>query len=136
MKPLSRFVSLVLLVFLLCSCNPPKRKPEVLADTFFFGHAYVDANGNGKLDADDPGLEDAQFVVVLSGGAGPAARTGKDGSAFIVIPGGLSKDDWPVTMRMEPPSDADYEAVRPAELVLEYPGSSADFLFTQAKKGD
>lgn len=107
----------------------PRPTPQILADTFFYGHAYVDANGNGEIDADDPGLQGAVFEVTLSGKGGSGALTGKDGSAFIIIPGGLSEKSWPVRARMRPPPDTDYELVGPEEIVLEYPQVSADFLF-------
>ena len=144
------FLSLLLL---LCSCSraaqpstpPPGQTPtptpkptskpaqKVLADTFFYGHAYVDANGNGEIDPEDPGLKGALFQVALTGGLGNSAKTGTDGSAFIVIPGGVSKAGWPVRARMNPPPDTDYEWVGPAEIVLDYPETSVDFLFSAPK---
>ena len=164
MKCLLRTIPLVLLVLLLCSCSrsdptpttlpddaptatptlstlpdgTPIRKstPKVLADAFFYGHAYVDANGNGKIDPDDPGLQGARFEMALSWGGGSAASTGKDGTAFIIIPGGLSEKDWPVKARMSPPPETSYEVVGPAEVVLEYPKSSADFLFIDSRQGE
>ena len=146
----SRTIPLVLVALVLCSCNSPeptpsatpddtptpKPTPKILADAFFFGHAYLDANGNGKIDPDDPGLEGARFEVALSWGGGSAASTGKDGSASIIIPGGLSEKDWPVRARMKPPPDTSYALVGPAEVVLEYPKSSADFLFTDSQQGE
>ncbi len=132
-------------LLLLCSCSRttqpstplPNQTPtptpgpttKVLADTFFYGHAYVDANGNGEIDSQDPGLEGAVFEVSLNDEGGSAASTGKDGSALIVIPGGVSKAGWPVRARMRPPPDTDYKLVGPEEIVLEYPQVSADFLF-------
>jgi hypothetical protein len=162
MKYLLRTIPLVLVVLLLCSCGrptptpsvlpddtfptptltplpdhaaTPTPPPKILADAFFYGHAYVDANGNGKLDPDDPGLQGARFEMALSWGGGSAASTGKDGTAFIVIPGGLSEKDWPVKARMSPPPDTSYEVIGPAEVVLEYPKSSADFLFADSQQG-
>ena len=41
----------------------------VMADSFFYGYAYIDANGNGQLDTDDPPLEGALFVATDSRGA-------------------------------------------------------------------
>jgi hypothetical protein len=147
-----RILSLVSIILLLCSCTQPETplpatpEPEdtptpratrkILADTFFFGHAYLDANGNDEIDEDDPGLKGALFMVSPSGGAGLTAYAGSDGSAFIVIPGGLRETDWPVMARMEPPPDSSYELVGPEEVVLEYPKSSADFLFTEAQQGE
>ena len=163
MRFLSRTIPLVLVVLALCSCTWPKptpstlpddtatpkpmpsatpddkattkSTPKILADAFFFGHAYLDANGNGKIDADDPGLEGARFEVALSWGGGSVAFTGKSGSATIVIPGGLSEKDWPVRARMQPPPETSYQLVSP-EVVLEYPKSSADFLFTDSQPGE
>jgi hypothetical protein len=160
----SRTIFLVPIIFLLCSCYPPnptpsalpddtatpkpfpsatpddtappKSTPKILADAFFFGHAYLDADGNGKIDPDDPGLGGARFEVGLSWGGGSVAFTGKDGSASIVIPGGLREKDWPVRARMIPPPDTSYQLVGPAEVVLEYPKSSADFLFVDSRQGE
>ena len=114
----------------------PRKTQKVLADAFFFGHAYLDANGNGKIDEGDPGVKGATFVVSPSGMGGLTARTGSDGGAFITIPGGLSDKAWPVRARMEPPPDTSYELVGAAEIVLEYPKSSADFLFADSQPGE
>jgi len=127
MRHLVRAVPLVPLILLLCACTRPKR--EILADTFFYGHAYVDANGNGRIDEDDPGLEGAMFVVRLSKMGGLTARTTSNGRAMIAVPGGLSKKEWPVTASMNPPPDTNYELMAPTEIVLEYPAGDADFLF-------
>ena len=107
-----------------------------ICDKGRFGHAYVDANGNGKIDPDDPGLEDARFQVSLSWGGGSAASTGEDGSAWIVIPGGLSEKDWPVKARIDPPPDSSYELVGAAEVTLAYPKSRAEFLFKGSERGE
>jgi len=152
-KAVPRIAGFVSVLVLICACNQPtptstppppteaptptpKPAPKVLADTFFFGHAYLDANGNEKIDPEDPGLEGALFEVALSGGGSSASRTGKDGSAVIVIPGGVSQKGWPVRARMRPPPDADYELVGPEELALQYPQVSADFLFVALQQGE
>ena len=101
----------------------------VLADTFFFGCAYLDSNSNGEIDPDDQSVEDALFVVTLREGIGFGDSTTARGCAMVVVPGGLSEESWPVTVRMEPPEETSYELVGPAEVVLEYPDGHADFLF-------
>jgi hypothetical protein len=125
MRHLLRAVSLVLLLLLLCSCA----RQKIYADTFFWGYAYLDTNGNGESDEDDPGIKDATFVVNLRKMGGLSARTGSDGKAMIIVPGGLNKREWPVKAHMTPPPDTSYELVGTAEIVLEYPASSANFLF-------
>ena len=54
-------LALVALALLSISCNllPPPRTPTVLEDTYFAGRAYVDLNGNGKLDEGDAPLTGA-----------------------------------------------------------------------------
>jgi hypothetical protein len=140
-------IPLVGIILLLCSCstlpsNTPSTPPDpaqtatptarILADSFFFGCAYLDANGNGTLDSDDPGLADAMFLIALNGGGGFGAPTSGSGCATITIPGGLGEESWPVTARMEPPQESGYELVSPAEVVLERPESHADFLFADS----
>jgi hypothetical protein len=143
MRILLRNILLVLIIFLLCACsglqNPIKSATPtvgILADSFFFGCAYLDSNGNGKTDPDDQGLEEATFVVALNDAGGFVASTPEDGCATIVVPGGLNADSWPVTTRMEPPEETGYELVSPAEVVLEYPESHADFLFTDVQQDE
>jgi hypothetical protein len=109
----------------------PTPTPQILADSFFYGCAYVDANDNGEIDEDDPGLKDAMFLVSTNNGAGFGARTSSSGCATVVVPGGLDDDAWPVTVRMNPPEDSSYTPVGPAEVVLARPKSHADFLFTE-----
>ena len=147
MRFASKCLSLALIGLLLCSCNrwtgpaepppatptlevasPEAITPEVYADAFFTGCAYVDANGNGEIDAEDGELEGATLIVFLSIGAEFRARTAGY-CATTVVPGGLGEDAWPVTLRMEPPEDTGYESLSPAEVVLEYPEGRANFLF-------
>jgi len=128
------FLSLVLLVLAACDCVqrwlvPATPTAAIMADWFFSGCAYVDTNGNGEIDADDEPLKGAVFVVALEGGGGFGAPTFSNGCATVTVPGGLSERHWPVTLRMNPPQDTDYEQVEPVELVLAYPDSRGDFLF-------
>jgi hypothetical protein len=112
----------------------PRATPTaaIMADWFFHGCAYVDANGNGEIDTDDEPLKGAMLLVSLKGMVGFGAPTFSDGCATIVVPGGLKKDNWPVTLSINPPAEDDgLELVEPTEHVLEYPGSSWDFLFVR-----
>lgn len=134
-----------LMVFLLligaitaCHRANPASTPEVLADTFFFGHGYIDTNQNSELDPDDPPLADASFNVMTqvttnnNERVGFGASTSTDGAATIVVPGGLTEESWPITVRMEPPAGSLYERLGPADVTLTYPQTTADFLFTQS----
>ncbi len=129
-----------LLALLLCSCGSlpwsseaPTPTPGILADTFFGGCAYLDSNGNGSIDSDDQPLDGAKFVVTLSEGIGFGATTTSRGCATAVVPGGLSEQSWPVTIGMEPPEGSGYQLVSPAEVVLQFPKTHADFLFSAAQ---
>ncbi len=119
-------LALFLVSALACNLSSPLKNssstPAVLADTFFSGHAYLDVNKNGELDADDPPLEGARFSC-----AGFGSQTGADGVAVVVIPGGWDK---PVEARMEPPEGSAYTLIAPTAVTLQSPGKTrADFLF-------
>jgi hypothetical protein len=136
MKSVLRISPLALIPLLLFVCNPLQSLTKsvtptavIMADTFFGGCAYLDSNNNGEIDPDDQRLEDAMFFVTLNGGYGFRAVTFKNGCATVTIPGGLGKESWPVTARMEPPEGSGYELLSPGEVVLEYPKEHADFLF-------
>jgi len=73
-------------------------------DTFFFGHAFIDANGNRELDDSDPPLKGRS-----SPAAGFGARPEPIGVAAVVIPGGWNK---PVEAQMAPPTASGYKADR------------------------
>jgi hypothetical protein len=128
----------ILVIVTLTGCgfsdNRSASPETILADTFFFGCAYLDTNGNGEVDAGDQGIEDGRFVVDVHGNRGVfAAATGENGCATIVIPGGLSAEDWPVTGRME--SVSAYKLISPEEMILEQRGSRrADFLYIHEVK--
>jgi hypothetical protein len=131
----SKFIIVFIFVILtLTGCglldNSSASPETILADTFFFGCAYLDTNRDGEVDEGDQGIEDGRFVVDFNGKKGVfAASTGENGCATIVIPGGLSEKYWPVTGRME--SLSDYELISPEEVILEQSGSRrADFLYT------
>jgi hypothetical protein len=132
-------IRLALLTLVLCSCaslfgsrDPATPTPAILADTFFTACAYLDANHNDQIDSDDPALKGARFVVALSEGFQFGATTLAYGCGTVVVPGGLSEQSWPVTVRMEPPEGSGYQLVSPAEVVLQYPKGHANFLFAPA----
>ena len=111
--------------------NTPDSNEMVLADTFFFGCAYLDANSNGELDENDPKLVDMHFTITLAGGGGFGGRTPEKGCAMVIIPGGLEESHWPVKARMLPPEGSSYELIGEEEILLEYPKTHADFLYTE-----
>ena len=120
-----------MLVITSLSCSlalPAGRKPtpEIYADAFFSGRAYVDSNANDKLDSQDVPLQGALFVA-----SGFRARTDADGVATVVIPGGW---DEPVTASMAPPEEGGYRLIGPNQVELQSGGqTSADFLFTTSE---
>ncbi|MFQ5617176.1 MAG: alpha/beta hydrolase family protein [Anaerolineales bacterium] len=130
MKHTALILSTLILVTLACSLAGVTPTPIVEGDSFFFfGRAYVDANGNGELDPGDPPLKGAAFSAADAGGASSGGFTGDDGGATAWWPGG---SEYPVTLRMEPPEG--YTAIGPQEVILEKWDSSADFLFAPAQQ--
>ena len=109
--------------------TPAPSAALVEADAFFFGCAYVDSNGDGQLDSDDVLLEDAVLTITTAGDAGFSGYTSASGCATVIIPGG-DGDLYPVIAQMAAHNDGDYTLIGPAEMQLEYPESSASFLFT------
>jgi acetyl esterase/lipase len=94
----------------------------VMADSFFSGYAYIDANGNKQIDESDPPLPGATFTLM-----GFGDMTDDQGHAFIVIPGGW---DQPVIAKMAPPQDGGYTLIGPVHVTLHSPNNtSARFLF-------
>jgi acetyl esterase/lipase len=100
--------------------------PEILADSFFSGYAYVDANGNKQIDESDPPLEGAMFTL-----AGFGDTTDANGMAFITIPGGWER---PVLAQMRPPKEGGYTLIGPNQVTLQSPGKTrAEFLFGRSE---
>lgn len=122
-------VIVVFLLLLVAGCNLPTPTPTVqpIVDSFFSGYAFLDANGNGKLDPEDTPVEDAMFIVTLQFGGEVGAFTDKTGYAFIVAPGGA---DYPVTMRMEAPKDSTLKLIGPSEIIHNLADESPKFLFS------
>ena len=106
--------------------RPSPTPAPLLADSFFFGRAYVDANGNEKVDPDDPPLEGARFSAQDSRGANGGGQTDKDGYATAWWPGDAA---YPVTLRMQPPEGSGYRRVGSEEIVLKA-GVRSEFLFS------
>ena len=122
--------------FVLAACAAPTPKPtptllSVMADTFFFGRAFVDTNGNGQIDPTDSPLKGATLTVTDTRGASSGGITDDKGRAMAWFPGGGVK--YPVTIRMKPPKDSGYALIGPSEVVLQK-GTSADFLFALPPK--
>jgi acetyl esterase/lipase len=120
---------LLVVTSLSCSLALPGGReptPEIYADAFFSGHAYVDRNANGKLDSQDVPLQGALFVA-----AGFRARTDASGVATVVIPGGW---DEPVTASMAAPEEGGYRLIGPNQVEMQSGGqTSADFLFSASE---
>lgn len=109
----------------------PTSTPAVQADIFFFGRAYLDTNGNGALDADDPPLEGAVLIARDAKGAESGGVTGANGAATAWYPGGIT---YPVTLTMRPAEDSDCRLIGPEKVRMDNVGSGGaeDFLFTCA----
>jgi hypothetical protein len=112
-----------------------KSNQEILADAFFFGCAYLDSNENKYIDENDEPIKNAVFLVKLPAG-GLTVRTGSDGCATLVVPGGVKRSAWPVETRMDPPPETDLKMISPTPVTLEYPNSHADFLFEVKDNGE
>jgi hypothetical protein len=124
----------VFIILLSASCSSlpisaPTPTPQIFTDAAFSGCAYLDENGNGQVDPQDPGLQGLTFTVL-----GWGDRTSQDGCAFVLIPGGVSDHLWPVTVRMKPPEGAPYEPVGPTEIIVTKDSRQGhfDFLFRRS----
>lgn len=104
----------------------PSPTTLIMADSFFYGKAFVDANGNDQIDPDDPPLKGALFIATDARGLSGGDWTKADGHAMAWWPSG---SEYPITLRMEPPDGSGYTIIGPEEVVLEEWDSSAEFLF-------
>lgn len=128
MKRTLAFLSIFALSISACNALSPTPTPVVLADSFFSGYAFVDANGNGQIDSADTPLKNAIFIVQFEGGAEFGALTDETGNAFVTIPAAVR---YPVTLFMKPPKDSTLVLVGPLSVVREKAtGDKAIFLFT------
>ena len=127
MKRMTIFLSIISLSISACNALSPTPTPAVLADSFFSGYAFVDANGNGQIDSADTPLKDAIFIVQLEGGAEFGGLTDESGNAFVLIPAAVT---YPVTLMMKPPAESAFTLIGPPSIVLqEKAGEKANFLF-------
>ncbi len=101
----------------------------VLADSSFSGCAFLDQNNNHKIDDGDVTIAKASFSIKLSDGTGFGDQTDNTGCAYILIPGGLKQDAWPIEVRMDLPAGTFYLPEKSNTLLLAYPDTHADFLF-------
>ncbi len=111
-----------------CSPFPPPTStpPAPPGDTFFFGQAFVDANGNGQIDAADTLLPGAVFIAWDARGAEFGGVTNAEGRAVVSFPG---RSVYPVTLRLQPPAGSAFVLVGPAEVVTrEASDNRASFL--------
>ncbi len=122
------FIALILLSLnlILTACAAKPTEP-VLADSFFSGGAFLDANGNGQLDSADTPLQNANFIVTLQGGYEFGDLTDEKGNAFITIP---SSVEYPVTLRMEAPKGSSLKLIGPSSVTFpSTTGETTKFLF-------
>ena len=98
----------------------------VLVDSFFFGHAYIDANGNSEIDASDSPLKGALFTAVDANGLSGGGVTDSKGNATAWWPG---VSVYPVTLRMAPPEESGYTLIGETEIVLQAHETTGNFLF-------
>jgi len=121
--------AVVLLTGACGALRPTRSEPAILADAFFHGRAYFDANGYVKVDSGDPLLQGAYFTAEDSRGIDSGGFINSEGFAMAWFPGGGVA--YPMTLRLHPPNDSEYVLVAPQEVVLQK-GESAtpDFVFT------
>jgi len=123
-------VTAIIILFLsitLVGCTATPTEPA-LADTFFSGQAFLDANGNSQIDPEDTPVANATFIVTLQGGGEFGGQTDDTGKAFITIPASV---EYPVTVRMEVPKDSALILLEPSTLTLsEQTGETVKFLFS------
>jgi hypothetical protein len=112
-----------------CGLFPPATptSPAPLGDTFFFGQAFIDANGNGQIDAADTPLSGVMFIARDARGAEFGGVTSAEGRAVVSFPG---HSVYPVTLRLQPPAGSAFVLIGPPEVVVEEASDNrASFLF-------
>ena len=97
-----------------------------MADTFFYGKAYIDANRNGIIDPDDFPLEGALFIATDARGFSGDGKTNAEGSAMAWWP---SDSQYPVTLQMHPPEGSGYIVIGKDQVVLLEWDIRGEFLF-------
>ena len=120
-------VIILILSITLVGCTATTTEPA-LADSFFSGQAFLDANGNGQIDAEDTPVANATFIVAPQNGGEFGDQTDDTGKAFITIPANVK---YPITARMEAPKDSALILLEPSTLTLSEPtGETIKFLFS------
>jgi hypothetical protein len=128
MKRNFAFLVIIALGLSACTALSPTPTPAILADSFFSGYAYLDANGNGQIDSADTPLKDAIFIVQLESGAEFGGNTDETGNAFVTIPAAVQ---YPVTLFMKPPKDSGLTLLGPSSIILQKTANEKNsFLFT------
>jgi hypothetical protein len=128
MKRNFAFLVIIALGLSACTVLSPTPTPAILADSFFSGYAYLDANGNGQIDSADTPLKDAIFIVQLESGAEFGGNTDETGNAFVTIPAAVQ---YPVTLFMKPPKDSGLTLLGPSSIILQKTANEKNsFLFT------
>jgi hypothetical protein len=118
---------ILILSITLVGCTATPTEPT-LADSFFSGQAFLDANGNGQIDSEDTPVANATFIVTLQNGGEFGGQTDDTGKAFITIPASV---EYPVTVRMEAPKDSALILLEPSTLTLsEQTSETVKFLFS------
>ncbi|GAB4484108.1 MAG: hypothetical protein OHK0031_08060 [Anaerolineales bacterium] len=126
LKRLILLIGFSLLGWTACSTATPA--PAAASDSFFSGQAWLDANANGQIDAQDTPLAGATFIVRLAKGEF-GAKTEANGRAFVTVPGPV---EYPITLTMQAPAASGLILLEPAVLMLPAAtGESAQFLFGQ-----
>jgi hypothetical protein len=105
----------------------PQETPPVLVDSFFYGKAYIDSNGNRQIDPDDAPLEGAIFTATDARGYSGGGYTDSKGSAMAWWP---SDSQYPITLQMKPPKESGYTIIGQDQIVLQEWETSSEFLFT------
>jgi acetyl esterase/lipase len=126
------YLLLLLAVLPILSCKgltlfsgEPSATTKENRDTFFSGRAFVDKNGNNKLDSSDSPLKGARFTA-----GGFSSITDASGLALIVISGYW---DQPLSVQMAPPEGSGNTLIGPTEVILQSGvQDSADFLFAES----
>ncbi len=147
---MKKLLPLLILLILPLACNSPlpagswtptapvdistPATPVVMADSFYSGYAYLDANADAILDETDPPLEGIYCTATDADGIGSGALTDSSGYAMIWWPSGST---YPITVRCVPMKDSAYTLIGPEEVILQMDGTGgpAKFLFAAPPAG-
>ncbi|MFT3892593.1 MAG: hypothetical protein QM730_13230 [Anaerolineales bacterium] len=120
---------LVILLFItITGCSAKPTETPVLADSAFSAQAFLDVNGNGQVDPKDTPVVNATFYVEINGVKAFGDATDENGSAFILIPGGVK---YPVKVSMEAPKDSALKLISPSPVTVSASTGDVQFLFSK-----